>query len=209
MLYAALVDLLAEDFLSEEANRTLTGKDKKLAFFWVLLGGKNLSIPTTNNGLGKLTWTRSNWYVHRRRLRLNADIYNQQKRDRYAGGFERVSSLNHPPSQKTCIGDDEIFVILTLQPRLHARPHRQQTLTHPADQGALCICTESRGMTEKLVKNWQSERKEEKRKGRKMIFESGEHKLGISKAKGREDHGAHMPSTGQFSFFLLFARTII
>jgi len=62
-------------------------------------------------------------------------------------------------------------------------------------------------MTEKLVKNWQSERKEEKRDGRKMIFESGEHRLGISKAKGREDHGAHMPSTGQFSFFSLLAQS--
>lgn len=41
LLYAALVDLLAEDFLSEEANRTLTSKDKKLAFFFVLLGGKS------------------------------------------------------------------------------------------------------------------------------------------------------------------------
>lgn len=40
LLYAALVDLLAEDFLSEEANRTLTGKDKKWAFAWVILGGK-------------------------------------------------------------------------------------------------------------------------------------------------------------------------
>lgn len=40
LLYAALVDLLAEDFLSEEANRTLTSKDKKLAFMFVLLGGK-------------------------------------------------------------------------------------------------------------------------------------------------------------------------
>ena len=39
-LYAALVDLLAKDFLSEEANWTLTGKDKRLAFFFVLLGGK-------------------------------------------------------------------------------------------------------------------------------------------------------------------------
>jgi hypothetical protein len=40
LLYAALVDLLAEDFLSEEANRNLTTKDKKLAFMFVLLGGK-------------------------------------------------------------------------------------------------------------------------------------------------------------------------
>jgi solute carrier family 39 (zinc transporter), member 1/2/3 len=40
LLYAALVDLLAEDFLSEEAQRTLTGKDKKMAFGFVILGGK-------------------------------------------------------------------------------------------------------------------------------------------------------------------------
>ncbi|KAM7207312.1 Zinc/iron permease [Naviculisporaceae sp. PSN 640] len=44
LLYAALVDLLAEDFLSEEANRTLTSKDKKLAFFFVLLGALGMSI---------------------------------------------------------------------------------------------------------------------------------------------------------------------
>jgi hypothetical protein len=39
LLYAALVDLLAEDFLSEEANRTLKKKDRVMAFFWVILGG--------------------------------------------------------------------------------------------------------------------------------------------------------------------------
>ena len=39
LLYAALVDLLAEDFLSEDAQMTLRGKDKKLAFSMVLLGG--------------------------------------------------------------------------------------------------------------------------------------------------------------------------
>ncbi|KAK1827665.1 putative transporter [Podospora conica] len=44
LLYAALVDLLAEDFLSEEANRTLTSKDKKLAFAFVLLGALAMSI---------------------------------------------------------------------------------------------------------------------------------------------------------------------
>lgn len=44
LLYAALVDLLAEDFLSEEAQHTLTGKDKKMAFGMVLLGAAGMSI---------------------------------------------------------------------------------------------------------------------------------------------------------------------
>ncbi|KAK4217240.1 Zinc/iron permease [Rhypophila decipiens] len=44
LLYASMVDLLAEDFLSEEANRTLTSKDKKLAFFFVLLGAIAMSV---------------------------------------------------------------------------------------------------------------------------------------------------------------------
>lgn len=39
LLYAATVDLLAEDFLSEEAQHTLTKKDKITAFSYVLLGG--------------------------------------------------------------------------------------------------------------------------------------------------------------------------
>jgi hypothetical protein len=38
LIYAALVDLLAEDFLSEEASHNLTGKDKTRAFIYVLLG---------------------------------------------------------------------------------------------------------------------------------------------------------------------------
>lgn len=40
LIYAALVDLLAEDFLSEESNHTLTMKDKKIAFMWLILGGE-------------------------------------------------------------------------------------------------------------------------------------------------------------------------
>ncbi|KAK3349943.1 Zinc/iron permease [Lasiosphaeria hispida] len=44
LLYAALVDLLAEDFLSEEANLTMTGKDKSVAFAFVLLGAVAMSI---------------------------------------------------------------------------------------------------------------------------------------------------------------------
>lgn len=38
LIYAALVDLLAEDFLSEEAQHTLRGTDKKMAFLYVILG---------------------------------------------------------------------------------------------------------------------------------------------------------------------------
>ncbi|KAI1380177.1 Zinc/iron permease [Hypoxylon crocopeplum] len=44
LIYAALVDLLAEDFLSEESGRTLTIKDKKIAFLYVLLGATGMSI---------------------------------------------------------------------------------------------------------------------------------------------------------------------
>ncbi|KAI0482076.1 Zinc/iron permease [Xylariaceae sp. FL0804] len=44
LIYAALVDLLAEDFLSEESNHTLTMKKKKIAFCWVLLGALGMSI---------------------------------------------------------------------------------------------------------------------------------------------------------------------
>ncbi|KAL2019903.1 hypothetical protein VTK56DRAFT_9078 [Thermocarpiscus australiensis] len=44
LLYAALVDLLAEDFLSEEANETLTKKDKVTAFIYVILGAIGMSI---------------------------------------------------------------------------------------------------------------------------------------------------------------------
>ncbi|OAL55436.1 Fe transport protein 3 [Pyrenochaeta sp. DS3sAY3a] len=44
LIYAALVDLLAEDFLSEEAQHTLTGRDKTTAFIYVLLGAAGMSI---------------------------------------------------------------------------------------------------------------------------------------------------------------------
>ncbi|KAH9878717.1 hypothetical protein IAQ61_001991 [Plenodomus lingam] len=44
LIYAALVDLLAEDFLSEEAQHTLTGRDKTVAFIWVLLGAAGMSV---------------------------------------------------------------------------------------------------------------------------------------------------------------------
>ncbi|CCC09900.1 hypothetical protein SMACR_03456 [Sordaria macrospora] len=44
LLYAALVDLLAEDFLSEEAQKIMTKKDKISAFIFVLLGAAGMSI---------------------------------------------------------------------------------------------------------------------------------------------------------------------
>ncbi|KAH9886560.1 Zinc/iron permease [Xylariomycetidae sp. FL2044] len=44
LIYAALVDLLAEDFLSEESSKELTMKDKKIAFGWLLLGAMGMSI---------------------------------------------------------------------------------------------------------------------------------------------------------------------
>lgn len=46
LIYAALVDLLAEDFLSEEADRLMDGKQKAKAFGWLLLGGEE-NIPAT------------------------------------------------------------------------------------------------------------------------------------------------------------------
>ncbi|KAI1498971.1 zinc-regulated transporter 2 [Biscogniauxia marginata] len=44
LIYAALVDLLAEDFLSEESNHELTINDKKKAFAFVLLGAAGMSV---------------------------------------------------------------------------------------------------------------------------------------------------------------------
>ncbi|KAK1773214.1 Zinc/iron permease [Copromyces sp. CBS 386.78] len=44
LLYASLVDLLAEDFLSEEAQKIMTKKDKITAFIFVLLGAAGMSI---------------------------------------------------------------------------------------------------------------------------------------------------------------------
>lgn len=44
LIYAALVDLLAEDFLSEEAQHTLTGRDKTVAFIYVLMGATGMAI---------------------------------------------------------------------------------------------------------------------------------------------------------------------
>ncbi|KAI0858700.1 Zinc/iron permease [Xylaria cubensis] len=44
LIYAALVDLLAEDFLSEESARLMTTRDKKFAFAYVILGAIGMSI---------------------------------------------------------------------------------------------------------------------------------------------------------------------
>jgi solute carrier family 39 (zinc transporter), member 1/2/3 len=44
LIYAALVDLLQEDFLSEEANKTLTTKKKITGFIYVLMGAAGMSI---------------------------------------------------------------------------------------------------------------------------------------------------------------------
>ncbi|KAI0540583.1 Fe transport protein 3 [Xylaria digitata] len=44
LIYAALVDLLAEDFLSEESNHVLTNKEKKIAFLWVIFGAIAMSV---------------------------------------------------------------------------------------------------------------------------------------------------------------------
>lgn len=44
LLYAALVDLLAEDFLSEEATLTMTTRDKTKAFIYLLMGAAGMSI---------------------------------------------------------------------------------------------------------------------------------------------------------------------
>jgi zinc transporter 1/2/3 len=44
LLYAALVDLLAEDFLSEEAQHNMTTKDKTKAFIYLLMGAAGMSV---------------------------------------------------------------------------------------------------------------------------------------------------------------------
>lgn len=44
LLYAALVDLLAEDFLSEEAQHNMTTADKTKAFIYLLMGAAGMSI---------------------------------------------------------------------------------------------------------------------------------------------------------------------
>ncbi|OAA81052.1 Fe(2+) transport protein 3 [Akanthomyces lecanii RCEF 1005] len=44
LIYAALVDLLAQDFLSEEANKTMGTKKKGAAFAFVLVGAAAMSV---------------------------------------------------------------------------------------------------------------------------------------------------------------------
>ena len=50
LIYAALVDLLAEDFLSEEAMELMNKPTRIKAFIWVLLGGECLT-PKALHGL--------------------------------------------------------------------------------------------------------------------------------------------------------------
>lgn len=64
LLYAATVDLLAEDFLSEEAQHTLTKKDKISAFCFVLLGGMYFSAATYSKTQAS-NMCFSCWHVHR------------------------------------------------------------------------------------------------------------------------------------------------
>lgn len=70
LLYAATVDLLAEDFLSEEAQHTLTKKDKITAFSYVLLGGMCHAKP--RHLRAKLTFIFSYGHVYRWWLCLKA-----------------------------------------------------------------------------------------------------------------------------------------
>lgn len=49
LIYAALVDLLAEDFLSEEAQH-LTKQQKISGFIYVLMGGESYHIPLAQTG---------------------------------------------------------------------------------------------------------------------------------------------------------------
>jgi hypothetical protein len=67
LIYAALVDLLAEDFLSEEAQHTLRGKDKKMAFFYVIMGAGKFDF--IHNTVPLLTQTSRD--VGDRRIRLS------------------------------------------------------------------------------------------------------------------------------------------
>lgn len=73
LIYAALVDLLAQDFLSEEANLLLKKKDKIAAFSWVMLGGKPSPSRSNSDKVANTFGQCSNWHVHRRRLCLNSD----------------------------------------------------------------------------------------------------------------------------------------
>lgn len=80
LIFAATVDLLAEDFLSEEAQHILTKKMKIQAFTYILLGGKLQPLHLMLNK--KLTKTYSRWYVRCRCIRINENhqpsSYNKQ-----------------------------------------------------------------------------------------------------------------------------------
>lgn len=70
LIYAALVDLLAEDFLSEEANELMNGRTKAKAFAWLLLGGKGIIRPSrTYTVLTSLGFC-STWHVYCGCIRL-------------------------------------------------------------------------------------------------------------------------------------------
>jgi len=49
-----MVDLLAEDFLSEESDLVMTKQDKMRAFAWVMLGGKDPESPRIDQRLTAL-----------------------------------------------------------------------------------------------------------------------------------------------------------
>ncbi|OMP84070.1 Zinc-regulated transporter 2 [Diplodia seriata] len=78
LIYAALVDLLAEDFLSEEAQALMSKKDKTWAFIFVLMGGKSHS-PSFGKQDANLIFY-SCRYVHRRCLRLDQELGQTQTR---------------------------------------------------------------------------------------------------------------------------------
>jgi zinc transporter 1/2/3 len=67
LIFAATVDLLAEDFLSDEAQELMTKWMKIRAFCFVLMGGKLLNYIESSVKL----MTLSRWNVRRRRFRLN------------------------------------------------------------------------------------------------------------------------------------------
>lgn len=69
LIFAATVDLLAEDFLSEEAQHILTKKMKIQAFTYILLGGKSLLLYP--NLYIVLTKVDSRWYVDCRCFRVD------------------------------------------------------------------------------------------------------------------------------------------
>lgn len=62
LIYASLVDLLAEDFLSEEANLLMNGKKKAVAFAYVLAGGEKTTTSQDSNS--RLITLYSHRHVH-------------------------------------------------------------------------------------------------------------------------------------------------